>query len=338
MVHADSPRAVAEALAALAARGIARAVIQPHVSGDLVKFYGIGTAGRALGARLVPLVLPQGSDLGRASAGSRAAGRLARAAAAALGLEVYGGDAIATADGRLVLLDLNAWPSFALYRDEAARRHRQLPRPALRAGAPMSERREVGPRSKAVVAQERRHHRPRSAGVRAVRGSGHGPRRGLHAHRRGWQHATSTSSRASPWAASATAILTTWRRSSSKCSGSPSGASPLETRAKFLELLASVTPEGLTRIQMFSGGAEAVEAALRLAKAATGKHEVLGVLGRLSRQDERGAALAREAISSTTRARSCPVTISPPMPTATAVRSGSATRSAVSRAPTTSAT
>ena len=47
-------------------------------------------------------------------------GRLARAAAAALGLEVYGGDAIATADGQLVLLDLNAWPSFALYRDEAA--------------------------------------------------------------------------------------------------------------------------------------------------------------------------------------------------------------------------
>jgi hypothetical protein len=43
-----------------------------------------------------------------------------RAAASALGLEVYGGDAIASAGGRLVLIDLNAWPSFALYRDEAA--------------------------------------------------------------------------------------------------------------------------------------------------------------------------------------------------------------------------
>ena len=30
---------------------------------------------------------------------------------------------------------------------------------------------------------------------------------------------------------------------------------------------------------MFSGGAEAVEAALRLAKAATGKHEVVGFWG-----------------------------------------------------------
>ena len=46
--------------------------------------------------------------------------RLVRRAATALGLEVYGGDAIATATGELVLLDVNAWPSFALYRDEAS--------------------------------------------------------------------------------------------------------------------------------------------------------------------------------------------------------------------------
>ena len=47
-------------------------------------------------------------------------GRSVRRAAAALGLEVYGGDAIVTAEGRIVLIDVNAWPSFALYRDEAA--------------------------------------------------------------------------------------------------------------------------------------------------------------------------------------------------------------------------
>ncbi len=57
------------------------------------------------------------------------------------------------------------------------------------------------------------------------------------------------------------------------------GSFTTETRARFLELLASLTPEGLTRIQLFSGGAEAVEAALRLAKAATGKHEVVGFWG-----------------------------------------------------------
>ena len=40
-------------------------------------------------------------------------------AAASLGLEVFGGDAIATRDGRILVIDLNAWPSFALFRDEA---------------------------------------------------------------------------------------------------------------------------------------------------------------------------------------------------------------------------
>ncbi len=58
---------------------------------------------------------------GRASLRPAAGSRASRGdAAAALGLEIYGGDAIATADGGLLLLDLNAWPSFALYRDEAA--------------------------------------------------------------------------------------------------------------------------------------------------------------------------------------------------------------------------
>src|SRR4029077_11236585 len=57
------------------------------------------------------------------------------------------------------------------------------------------------------------------------------------------------------------------------------GSFTTETRARFLELMAKVTPEGLTRIQLFSGGAEAVEAGLRLAKAATGRHEVVGFWG-----------------------------------------------------------
>ena len=41
-------------------------------------------------------------------------------AAAALGLEVFGGDAIIQADGEPIIIDLNAWPSYALYRDRAA--------------------------------------------------------------------------------------------------------------------------------------------------------------------------------------------------------------------------
>ena len=48
--------------------------------------------------------------------------RAVRRAALALGLDVYGGDAIVTRAGGIVLLDVNAWPSFALYREEAAER------------------------------------------------------------------------------------------------------------------------------------------------------------------------------------------------------------------------
>jgi len=120
VIQADSPRAVASALAALASRGISRAVVQPHVEGDLVKFYGIGTAGVRSGPGWFRWFYHKDQTVAGHPLEPGQLGRLARAAAAALGLEVYGGDAIATADGRLVLLDLNAWPSFALYRDEAA--------------------------------------------------------------------------------------------------------------------------------------------------------------------------------------------------------------------------
>jgi 4-aminobutyrate aminotransferase-like enzyme len=57
------------------------------------------------------------------------------------------------------------------------------------------------------------------------------------------------------------------------------GSFTTEVRAKFLNLLGSVTPEGLTRIQLFSGGAEAVEAAFRLAKSVTKKFEFVGYSG-----------------------------------------------------------
>jgi hypothetical protein len=41
-------------------------------------------------------------------------------AAGALGVEIFGGDAIVGPDGRPLVIDLNAWPSFALCRAEAA--------------------------------------------------------------------------------------------------------------------------------------------------------------------------------------------------------------------------
>jgi 4-aminobutyrate aminotransferase / (S)-3-amino-2-methylpropionate transaminase / 5-aminovalerate transaminase len=57
------------------------------------------------------------------------------------------------------------------------------------------------------------------------------------------------------------------------------GSFTTENRARFLALLASVTPKGLKQIQMYSSGAEAVEAAFRLAKSATKKFEFVGFWG-----------------------------------------------------------
>ena len=50
-------------------------------------------------------------------------------------------------------------------------------------------------------------------------------------------------------------------------------------RAHFVKTLATVTPRGLDRIQLYSSGAEAVEAAVRLAKSRTKKYELIGFWG-----------------------------------------------------------
>src|SRR5256886_8979299 len=142
----------------------------------------------------------------------------------------------------------------------------------------MTPRREVGPRSRRIVADEQRHLSPGlqsfalTAGVAMARGQGStlidedgneyidfiagigvGSVGHCHPH-----------------------YVDALKRQLERLTF---GSFTTETRAKFLELLASVTPDGLTRIQMFSGGAEAVEAALRLSRAATVKAEGVGVWG-----------------------------------------------------------
>jgi hypothetical protein len=121
VVYVADAAAAARALEGLAARGIPRAVLQPHVDGDLIKFYGIGPGG---GARGEPpwfrWFYHKDQRLSGHAFDQQALARLVRRAAGALGLEIYGGDCIATASGELVLIDLNAWPSFALFREEAA--------------------------------------------------------------------------------------------------------------------------------------------------------------------------------------------------------------------------
>lgn len=50
-------------------------------------------------------------------------------------------------------------------------------------------------------------------------------------------------------------------------------------RAEAFRLLTEIAPANLTRAHLYSGGAEAVEAALRLARSVTKKHEVVGFWG-----------------------------------------------------------
>jgi 4-aminobutyrate aminotransferase / (S)-3-amino-2-methylpropionate transaminase / 5-aminovalerate transaminase len=57
------------------------------------------------------------------------------------------------------------------------------------------------------------------------------------------------------------------------------GSFATETRARFLNLVGGLLPEGITHMHLFSGGAEAVEAAFRLAKSVTKKFEFVGFWG-----------------------------------------------------------
>jgi 4-aminobutyrate aminotransferase/(S)-3-amino-2-methylpropionate transaminase len=57
------------------------------------------------------------------------------------------------------------------------------------------------------------------------------------------------------------------------------GSFTTEVRVRALEKVAAHTPAGLDRIQLYSGGTEAVEAALRLAKSHTKKYEFLSFWG-----------------------------------------------------------
>lgn len=57
------------------------------------------------------------------------------------------------------------------------------------------------------------------------------------------------------------------------------GSFTTEPRARLLRKIAEIAPGDLTRTQFYSGGSEAVEAALRLAKSHTKKHEVVGFWG-----------------------------------------------------------
>ncbi len=119
-MYAASETGWREALRRFAGRGIPFVIAQAHVPGDLVKFYGVRQSGAAVETCWFQWFYHRDKGmLGHAFDSARLRDEAFRAASA-LGIEIFGGDAIIRADGEPVIIDLNAWPSYALYRDRAA--------------------------------------------------------------------------------------------------------------------------------------------------------------------------------------------------------------------------
>lgn len=107
-----SPDELSTTLREFASRGIDRAIVQEHCEGDVVKFYAIRESEFFYwyylnGINHTPFRQKQLYDLAQASA-------------EALGLYVFGGDAIIAPDGWITIIDINDWPSFAPVRDMAS--------------------------------------------------------------------------------------------------------------------------------------------------------------------------------------------------------------------------
>ncbi|MBP5498520.1 MAG: hypothetical protein J6X81_04030, partial [Muribaculaceae bacterium] len=107
-------------------RGIKRAVINVHLEGDLVKFYGV--KGTPFFYWFYPFDLGH-SKYGWEEVNGKSQGiefsedtlkDICHRAADELGIEVYGGDCIVSPEGKIQIIDFNDWPSFAPCRAEAS--------------------------------------------------------------------------------------------------------------------------------------------------------------------------------------------------------------------------
>ena len=107
-------------------RGIKRAVINVHLTGDLVKFYGV--KGSPFFFWFYPF--DEGhSKYGHEAINGKSRGikfdvkemkNICQRAAEELNVVIYGGDCIVSPEGEMRIIDFNDWPSFAPCRNEAA--------------------------------------------------------------------------------------------------------------------------------------------------------------------------------------------------------------------------
>jgi glutathione synthase/RimK-type ligase-like ATP-grasp enzyme len=126
VLFADSLGRLNEILADFEARGVGEVVLNEHLEGDLMKFYGVH--GSDFFYHFYPSVTTH-SKFGLEAINGEAKGipfnedalrAICNSAAEALKVEVYGGDCIVAPDGTIRIIDFNDWPSFSPCRKEAA--------------------------------------------------------------------------------------------------------------------------------------------------------------------------------------------------------------------------
>jgi hypothetical protein len=97
-----------------AERGVKQVAVQAHVAGPVLKFYGVGDGS------LFHAFREDGRPVDGDTVDLASLRRLAFSAARAVGLSVFGGDAVVPSRTNPMLVDLNDWPSFAPVREQAA--------------------------------------------------------------------------------------------------------------------------------------------------------------------------------------------------------------------------
>ena len=120
------PEEAQEVLQEYFLRGIKRAVINVHLTGDLVKFYGV--RGTPFFFWFYPF--DEGhSKYGHEAINGKSQGikfnlkemkNICQRAAEELNVVIYGGDCIVSPEGEMRIIDFNDWPSFAPCRNAAA--------------------------------------------------------------------------------------------------------------------------------------------------------------------------------------------------------------------------
>lgn len=120
------PEEAQEVLQEYFLRGIGRAVINKHLVGDLIKFYGIQ------GTQFFYWFYP--FEMGHSKYGDEKINgmshhtpfdlnylkQISETASVTLDVKIYGGDCIVSPEGDIKIIDFNDWPSFAPCRNEAA--------------------------------------------------------------------------------------------------------------------------------------------------------------------------------------------------------------------------